>query len=313
MSKKNQSTNQTKNKGDLSEQLKRNFPNVRPTARQPQKNSKAPAWLNDYGHTFPPANNIGEDGVDHINISLNAKTDLGRFLSERNSVSFTHPLFGPFKTVTGLEAWLITDQDDIFRNLVNSRVHQLQKTKTRNKAHNVRFHQLVATWIKICSSPNYARALKDQPLPLEKYYVDPVSKINIRDVNARWFVPGLMELQNALIEDRAPDLERFLDNKGIQADMDLVQWLTAYVAPVKPPKPAKAPKINPAELPQDVEEANPIDQIPSAQPVREEESVERTVTQVQLDPEDPNPQATVEAVLDQIASAEPCSTEPVAQ
>ena len=46
--------------------------------------------------------NPEDDGITHINIWFQGKTELGRMLSHFYELPFTHPFFGDFKTMEGL-------------------------------------------------------------------------------------------------------------------------------------------------------------------------------------------------------------------
>ncbi len=116
---------------------------------------------------------LANDGVDHINIYSQAKTVLGRFLSNWTLQPFTCE-DGKFDSIEGYWFWLGT-RDERFRSLYGYAAKRLGGSLPRTvRLAEEEFQRKIklAMEIKIRGAPDFIRrSFKDSTLPFDHYYV----------------------------------------------------------------------------------------------------------------------------------------------
>lgn len=159
--------------------------------------------------TLPSPSN---DGVDHINIYSNAKTELGRKLSHFPFTPFTHPYFGPFKSMEGFWYWLKAEKkDDVLRNLCGFKAKQygrgLEKKKLDDFKTGIALFQediLAANYQKIIQNPSILQMLCDSDLPFQHYYLFGPADLQVNSKGSDWLISGMDAIRTALKENQVP-------------------------------------------------------------------------------------------------------------
>lgn len=143
-----------------------------------------------------------EDGVDHINVSSSAKTQLGKLLTPAAPTPFTHPQIGPFASIDGLRFWLIdAAHDDRFRTAANGMVHRLQQ-QIKDLVPGNEWQEIVAEamWLRTLGYPEIAELMTANELPYRCYYLQELNSISlpVEVAMGRWLLPVLEEIGRAL-------------------------------------------------------------------------------------------------------------------
>lgn len=127
------------------------------------------------------------DGVTHINIYSNAKTNLGMFLSNFTYSPITIEEDGHFDSVEGYWYWL-SNRQDVMRSVQGytakkvgksyPKIVQLEEGEFKRKI-------IEACWIKIHSNPHMLNLFKNSTLPFAHYYV-----FNgfVKDAGYKWII-----------------------------------------------------------------------------------------------------------------------------
>ena len=160
---------------------------------------------------LPAVNNLGVEGVDHINTHYHSDTELGRALCAYGSYPFNHPEYGRFRTVHGLMCWLGNpNQPDSYRNMSALAVENHRTRSSTIPVKNYRFTLMQATWMKIQAHPEIGRMLVESTLPLEHYYLkhlvpgENTKRIRIRPDTGPILIRAFEEIRKALKENRQP-------------------------------------------------------------------------------------------------------------
>ena len=168
-------------------------------------------------------NHLGEDGVDHINISNQAKTELGQSLSQDVFIEFEHPVFGKFNTLTGFWYYISsTDRKNECRTLNSNKLRRMFKDVKLPSIKNFRAIILEAYWLKITQHEAIQHELLNTELPLDCYFITANGNTRTRPKNYRWLLQGLNDMRNALKKGVDFDYTRYLDdpNSGIYDYVD---------------------------------------------------------------------------------------------
>ena len=116
--------------------------------------------------------NPENDGVTHINIDYNGKTELGVLLSHFAKTPFEHPYFGTFNSMEGFWHFLkSTERSDKMRKYWGNDAKVFGKQFTW---HNVnKFYEVImaANFYKIEQTPNLKEMFNNSELPFANYYV----------------------------------------------------------------------------------------------------------------------------------------------
>lgn len=210
------------------------------------------------------------DGEDHINIIGLAQTELGRFLSIRNTMVFDNPVLGDFRSINN--AWQFVRArklHDQIRHISDAaRLREFIIKNGGELQHISNFNALVmhVAYLRLLTSPRMMKAMMDSTLPFDTYRIIGVSGIRQRFAYVNWFVAGYTEIRTALIERREPDFSKLMDYKGSNKyiyvdilnrvsgekkhakDPDITEWVADkwanYDAKMnKPEKPASSFKV----------------------------------------------------------------------
>jgi hypothetical protein len=161
----------------------------------------------------PSLNNIGVDGVDHINIYQHGETTLGQALDRLADLPFKHNLYGKFKSIEGFWHYMRShNRDDTFRVLSGYKARQAGGNIQEQFVENFKFIIADANWQKINAYPALKEEIKTLTLAFDAYYIhNAAQKVWIRPTNSIWLVPCFHEIRMALQENREPDFQFLLD------------------------------------------------------------------------------------------------------
>lgn len=210
-------------KGNLREQLETVRPAVKVTAP-----------------SLPPnVNAIGEDGVEHINIFRQGKTEIGRMLDFDHVQTFEHPQLGSFRSMYSLWYFLKAKiTDDRLRKMVASEtrrhVHE-HCGGLRKEVPNFRGVVMHSAYLRIKANKKLTALMVNSSLPFDCYRTMP-SGIRERLDMAYWVASAYEEIRTALKEKREPDFSPYLDKRG----SDLYEGVLKQILPaitVETPRP----------------------------------------------------------------------------
>lgn len=149
--------------------------------------------------------NPSEDGISHINIYSQSKTELGQMLSN----FYKYPIKtedGDFMSVEGYWYWLSIEdctEKEVLRKVYGFNAKKVGKEilQTKNKRFDTDFEKKIikAIWYKFKRN---AHLIKDQfkDLPFEHYYNFSGC---VRDVKDKylWMIEAITKMRNYLIEN----------------------------------------------------------------------------------------------------------------
>ncbi len=182
----------------LRNQLERHYPHSRSKTQLIEAN-------------LPPLSTRKVDGVDHLNIWESGKTKLGKFLAIASPNPFVHPVFGPFNSVECFWHYIRSqERDDRLRTMSSAAVRKFsRRLKT---AHTPNFYAVImyAVWHKLSTNKQMIERLRTNDLPLDMYYIFRDSGLPIRSTSIVWMMPGFVEIEKAVKENREPDFSFLL-------------------------------------------------------------------------------------------------------
>lgn len=164
---------------------------------------------------------LGEDGIDHINVGSSGKTRLGQFLDINSEARFEYPGFGWFKSVGGLWVWLAIDPEKRTDD-----IRHMSGPRARRAAQDVRqfevegFYHMIAdaVWHRVCQYPDAMNDLAGNDLPFKQYALSGESGLPFWPTIGKWYLPVLDEIARVIKARRetgdatiAPNFA-FLDN-----------------------------------------------------------------------------------------------------
>lgn len=160
-------------------------------------------------------NTLEGDGVDHINISPYAKTELGKALANEVPLEVRHKVFGKFKSVTGFWYYIKSNErDDRCRKLIGKGLKDFTKGLTLSEVKNFRAIILDTVWMKICQYPAIREELLKSTLPFDCYFEDRRTGVRQRPNYFAWFLSGLNDLRAAVQGGYEPDIRKYLDDRN---------------------------------------------------------------------------------------------------
>lgn len=111
-----------------------------------------------------------DDGITHINVYSQGKTQLGQLLSNFAYTPFTHPEHGSFLCIEGWWYWIMTG-DEALRKTNGFKSKQLGKTLQVVRKHPTPEELRVAYIAKLEQHSIIKKLLQENTLPLAHYYV----------------------------------------------------------------------------------------------------------------------------------------------
>lgn len=163
-------------------------------------------------------NQFKVEGVDHLNISVQSTSKVGRILDPGYCANLEYPHIGKFKSVLALGYWLRSnDLDDSIRTLTGTKLKQYIKDHNLHTKRIPNYAAIVAkaTWIRISERPEILEEIRNLPdcVNLLSYYTHKSSGIRITTNYAPMVIAIAKELINAVKNNTEPDLDQFVSNK----------------------------------------------------------------------------------------------------
>lgn len=153
-------------------------------------------------HKVDPA--IGKDGVDFINMTVSSVTTLGRFLSMRARVPFTHPVYGDFMSVEALWVYLTNEvtpenEQDI-RVIRNKKNLTIGRSLTRKQYDDAMVKSIIGdiTEKKIINNKEMHDLLISNELPFKLFYVSNSDEKVYPDI-AKWYIKLIYDIRDRCI------------------------------------------------------------------------------------------------------------------
>lgn len=187
---------------------------------------------------LPAIDTIGEDGQDHICLSISGKTDLGRALSPDITLTFDHKLLGQFVSIQAFWTWVRSEKrPDSVRFMSSKELHKFQHNETNfidYNLHNYKAIVMDACWQMIQSMPEIKEEIIKSTQPFDMHYVDKTTKERKRPNYSIWYLYGMEEIRTTLKEDenKRPAF-KMLMNKEIR-DLDVyISEVFGITEPIK--------------------------------------------------------------------------------
>lgn len=165
--------------------------------------------------TLPHLGFIGEEGIDHINVSRYGSTELGKLLCMESPLTVEVPGLGGFASIAGLWYFLANPHDSKYIQLPGQAVYGYGKDCERPPKLEARSRVVVAyaLWNLVKKYPDIRRAL--QQLPKETTFDCYLVKFrNKRPEPARldystWYVYAINQIREAVVKGFPfPDFSR---------------------------------------------------------------------------------------------------------
>ena len=114
----------------------------------------------------------GFDGVTHINIYSEGKTELGRRLTNFSKNDFEHPVFGWFQSMEAFWYWCSTGyKHEHFRSKWGIDAKRAGQSKPKIPSPDFKQHLIEGLHCKLAYWPDIYKLLSESTLPLTHYYV----------------------------------------------------------------------------------------------------------------------------------------------
>lgn len=258
----------------------------------------------NYVDELPRLTSYDGDGLDHINIYLDPKTELGSILSPFTIRPFISPFFGRFNSRQGLYFYLLsTNGHEAFRTMdpKNMRTYARKFVSIQPFAANLKYFMTRALWLQIANNERAIELIKDNQLPFDAYYSylhrdgAVVTKVLSRPThNAIWMIQSVKEIVAAIKEGREPNFEQFIDRPEELSILEN-KFSSTYVPPEpsanSEPRPKKAKKNKSEQKPNfdgyDVYSKQDNEQAQAEQTATVEEAVVKAAEEIvsSIDPE----------------------------
>lgn len=134
-----------------------------------------------------------KDGIDHINVDKRATTRLGVLLANFSNSPFTHPIYGPFKSIEGFWHWIKSEnRDDYIRGLFGYEAKQCGRKYYKTRIiENFKEEIITAIYYKVIQNDELFNLLLESNLPFKQYYLYGPKKIPISTDSAHWQCEGI--------------------------------------------------------------------------------------------------------------------------
>lgn len=164
-------------------------------------------------------NKFGNDGEDHINISVNGATQLGKVLAPEYIKTFYYPHAGKFASVMSLWFWVRSqDFDDNLRNLTGVRLRNYVQANNAYGEYTPNFKAIIAyaTWLKVKKYPDLLRQLKElntEEVKFLSYRTIKDSGLRLSTKYSDLIISIANEISKALKEGREPNFDFLCDSQ----------------------------------------------------------------------------------------------------
>lgn len=161
-------------------------------------------------------NSFTQEGVDHINISSQSKTHLGKLLDPSYFKVVNYPHIGKFNSVLNLWYWLkAKDMDDRLRKYTGVRLKKVVETiDTKSIVPNFKAIIAYATYLKLKDYPTAIQELKtlDPAIEFTSYYTPRGSLVRLCSNYAPVVVDVAKHIQQALLKSDEPDFDDLVNS-----------------------------------------------------------------------------------------------------
>lgn len=167
---------------------------------------------------FNNPNKFGKEGEDHINISIQSETRLGKVFDPAYLKVINYKYIGKFNSVLSLWYWVRSPiLDDNIRRLTGRNLKMYaEKSGVFNKfVPNFKAIIGQATWYKIKSYPDVIKEIKalDENKAITSYHIVKSSGLRITTSYASLIIDIAKLIIKAVKEDKEPDFSVFVDTK----------------------------------------------------------------------------------------------------
>lgn len=180
-------------------------------------------------------NNAKKEGEDHINISIQSETRLGKLLDPAYLKTINYRYVGKFNSVLSLWYWVRSGTlDDNFRRLTGQKLKMFAEANGVFGNYVPNFKAIIAkaTWIKVKGYPNLLKEIKelDAGVKFYSYHVVKSSGLRICTNYAAMIIEVVEEIVKAVKEDREPNFALFVDKPNL-AGLDYLEGVLVKIMP----------------------------------------------------------------------------------
>lgn len=223
------------------------------TFKDLKKKFKANAYYNN-------PNNFGGEGEDHINISIQSKTKIGKIFDPAYLKVINYKHVGKFNSVLSIWYWVRSDDlDDNIRRLTGYKLKKYAEAKGIFGKYVPNFKAIIAyaTWLKVKSYPGLIKEIKElnPEIKLLSYHSVKSSNLRVCSNYAALIIEIANEIIKAVRESREPDFNKFVDSPE-QAGLMFMEGILSKVLSEEKIKELKESEDTLAEE-EDYEEAEP--------------------------------------------------------
>jgi hypothetical protein len=173
-----------------------------------------------------------EDGVDHINVWSDAKTDMGAVLNHSGPLPLNHSVFGYFDNMTAFWFYIQSEErDDRIRGMNPAAAHRFGKLMKSQRVTNFRAIIADSNWQRIKSKPILMKLIEQSDLPFDAYRTNVKTGMRMRPPFFGWLLWSYEEIRTAIKEKREPDFTPLLD----RANSEIYQFVVTEQKPQKQP------------------------------------------------------------------------------
>lgn len=188
-------------------------------------NTKNNSFKTDDTSSLPAVDQIGIDGIDHINIWEKGSTELGIALSHMADLPFTHEVYGKFRSIEGFWHYIRSvSRDDRTRMMAGYKAKKFGDTLESKRVEDFKAIIMDANWQKVKQYAPLVEELKKSTLPFDVYYLfNNDVNVRIRPASAFWLIEGFNQIRKCLKENTKPDFTFLRDrqNQGKESQFDL--------------------------------------------------------------------------------------------
>ena len=147
-----------------------------------------------------------KDGEDHINVSKNGATDLGRWLSSNYAFDFNHPVLASFRSLDNLSAFIrMSTFDDRVRSQGNfGKVKEMVQAAGGYLKNTVNYRAIMihSLYLRVLANERLMHQLITSTLPFDSYTQQEGTGLRQRFEPLLFMVSGLRDIRDAVKERR---------------------------------------------------------------------------------------------------------------
>lgn len=158
--------------------------------------------LSKGGYLLPP--NPTRDGIDHINVNIDAETEIGKMLSHFFYSPFIHPMYGRFANLEAFWQWIKSvERPEVIRTM--SAPNAKKEGRHLEKRKVPQFYEVIAdaNYLRITQNHTIYEALMNSTLPFDTYYLN-ASGMATRPQDSVKMIKQFEQIRHWLRHDIAP-------------------------------------------------------------------------------------------------------------